>query len=106
MRDDIRSERLVAIPADCEPLLSECSVIGWDEDKKNPAEGLPDDCTHATYYAHRWQRHYGNKQAEAVDDSPAAQAQRFEDEMITKRLGMAKRHHNRTAALSAAVNRR
>jgi hypothetical protein len=71
MRDDIRAERLCAIASECQPLLDECSVIGWDEDKRNPEEGLPDDCTHATYYAHRWQHHYGDRSAAPAPDYTA-----------------------------------
>jgi hypothetical protein len=105
MRDDIRSERLMVIAADNEPLLSECSVIGWDEDKRNPVEGLPDDCTHAAYYAHRYQRHYGERMAEPAK-SQAELDREMEDAIIARRLGTARQAMNRAASLRAAMNRR
>jgi hypothetical protein len=86
MRDDIRSGRLVVVADANDVLLGECSVIGWDEDKRNPVEGLPDDATHATYYAHRWQRHYGDKNVEPEDTTRQGVAARMASQMREQRL--------------------
>lgn len=86
MRDDIRSGRLVAIASECGPLLDEASVVGWDDDRLNPEEGLPDDCIHATMYAKRWNHHYGDKSVEPEDMTRQGVAARMESQMREQRL--------------------
>lgn len=98
MRDDIRSRRLVCIAERNDVLLGQCAVIGWDEDKRNPVEGLPDDVVHAAYYAHRWQHHYGERSVEPVDMSPASIAAREAERLKTAALRRARGHTGGRAA--------
>lgn len=104
VRDRLLAGRVALLDGPCcDPLREEWAVLGWDEKRELP-EGV-DHASDAVLYSLRRLAHYQSQAAVPVDDSPAALAKRFEDEMIAKRLGNAKRNSSR-AALYAAQNRR
>lgn len=106
MRDDIRSARLIVLDGERnDALRGECAVVGWDEDKRHPEEGLPDDAIHATMYAHRFQKHYGDTQAEP-EKTQAERDREMEDEWLQRRLGLSARAIARSNSLRANVARR
>lgn len=87
LRDDIRSHRFQVPAGDsCKVFTEQCAIIGWDDDREKPEEGLPDDVVHATYYAHRWQHHYGDKSVGPEDMTRQGVAARMASQMREQRL--------------------
>lgn len=106
-RDRIIAGRVKYVEGECDPLLDECAVLGWaDERKELPEDGKSDDATFATIYDWRDMWNMRDGHVEPVDNSPEAIAQRQEDAWIAQRMGGAQRSYQRTQQLRAAAQRR
>jgi hypothetical protein len=80
-RDRVIAGRVKYIEGECDVLLDECAVLGWDANKELPEEGQPDDGTYATVYGWRdiWNFREGHV---ANDDSSAMEKLEKEAERI------------------------
>lgn len=106
-RDLLIAGRVVVVDGPCnDAIREEWSVLGWDDDKRLPDPSMPDHASDAVGYALRRLRHYSEAEAQPVDYSPEAVAERQEAAWIAQRLGSARRHQSNAAALAANYTRR
>ena len=104
-RDRIQAGRMKAIGPECYPLLDECAVLTWNDDRDGWIDDVDDHAADATLYGWRDLHNYRGTEVPAQPTAAERQAEQ-ERQWIAKRMGQAASRNSNNVRMRAAVGRR